>query len=152
MNLTELIPGFRPNSRPLRWLNNQASAMDQVEICSKAPWRNRWFDIRKPGFRVPISVMLFDWHWGNLLIGTRTSSLRSIEVRSCRMESGRFLPLFREMWDSRLKSRPYQSKFYKYEQAPPGPIGRRRKVRRRILGSDFPLFLRSRSQGCRNAG
>lgn len=36
MNLTELIPGFRPNSRPVRWLNNQATAMDQVELLKSA--------------------------------------------------------------------------------------------------------------------
>jgi hypothetical protein len=68
------------------------------------------------------------------------------------METGKFLPLFHEKVEARLKSRLYESKFYKYEETAPGPIARRRKLPRRILAPDFPLFLRDRSKGRRNAG
>ena len=67
------------------------------------------------------------------------------------METGNFLPLFRGKVELRLKSRLYQSKFYKYEERP-GPIARRRKFPRRILAPDLPIFLRGRSKGRWNAG
>ena len=68
------------------------------------------------------------------------------------METGKFLPFFHEKVESRLKSTVYKSKIYKYEETAPGSIARRRKLSRRILASDFPLFLRGRSKGGRNEG